>query len=136
MKGAYLKLVSNQISATGTQGAIPGQIFQANLGDKSPSEEEQRSDNQGENGILLEKIKLNKPIDTIEDETFPETNPKSNKGIFAKLQQYLKTRHKVAVWIGSLFSLINGGLLPIFSIFLADMIDVFSKFDVLKNGTA
>lgn len=40
------------------------------------------------------------------------------------------------IWAGSVSALISGALLPLFALYLADMIDVFSKFDVLKQSSS
>ena len=55
--------------------------------------------------------------------------------VFSRLFGYVEGCHKLLILIGSIFSLINGALMPIFALFLADMIDVFSKFAVLKTST-
>jgi hypothetical protein len=62
-------------------------------------------------------------------------NQKTQTPVFSRLFNYVSGCHKFLIFIGSLFALIDGALMPVFAIFLADMIDVFSKFEVLKTST-
>lgn len=56
------------------------------------------------------------------------------RGIWGQLFSYVK-----GSWIGFIiaiiFSLINGFLFPLFGLFLADMVDILSKFELLKDAT-
>jgi len=74
-----------------------------------------------------EDIKINSKIQ--------EKTKKKDTPVFSRLFAYVSGCHKFLIFIGSIFSLINGALMPIFALFLADMIDVFSKFEVLKSST-
>jgi ATP-binding cassette subfamily B (MDR/TAP) protein 1 len=59
---------------------------------------------------------------------------KAQRGVFSRLTDYMGGGNKGLLVFGSIFSMINGAILPFFGIFLADMIEVFSKYEILRAG--
>lgn len=59
----------------------------------------------------------------------------NNKKFFGQLRQYLNGNYGILV-LGCLCALAGGCIMPVFAVFMADMIDVLSKFDLLRNNIA
>lgn len=124
--GAYAKLIKNQLPSLGADDKKGPQQLYNNTGDK------------GQQGVALqeETIKIDSQKSKIE--TINKIGSK-NEGkeikVFSRLMSYVSGSHKLFLIFGCFFSIITGALMPMFALFLADMIEVFAKYHVLKQGT-
>lgn len=140
--GPYAKLIKNQLSSLGIKNSELLQQEGA-TNNKADAEIEMALkmnpevvsvDSQYEN--LEEKKLVSKKEDIKLKSKLPEKDKPKDTPVFSRLFGYVKGSHKFLIFVGSLFSLVNGALMPIFALYLADMIDVFSKFEVLKTSTS
>lgn len=139
--GPYAKLIKNQLSSLAVKNSNPNPLENASTNHADLELEmalkmnpdavsvDSQYNNVEEQKLVSKKedIKINSKI--------PEKTNKKDTPVFSRLFGYVSGCHKFLIFVGSIFSLINGALMPIFALFLADMIDVFSKFEVLKTST-
>lgn len=135
--GAYTKLVQNQLQTvggpkTGTQNDGNGAMK-----DALNSNPEQVSNDANFQEVEHQAIAVQKKQGDSDEPNIKHTIHKKvpPKGVFSRLSDYMGGGNKGLLVFGSIFSLINGAILPFFAVFLADMIEVFAKYEVLKSGS-
>lgn len=132
--GAYAKLVQNQLAGMATVDPEEVEMVRRKSSEQFGLDrrESQQSPEIGVDGkVEEEEVKASDELTPEQKKELRKANKKKEQEASKRLKIYLKGNYCLLT-TGCLAALACGCLMPIFAIFLADMIDVLSKFQVYK----
>ena len=134
MNGVYTKLVTIQLHGTAaqTQSEIPDPDAPAlDLGEKKVSVDPQIDNEPEDQAAEVEEIVVKSTELTPEErKKFEAEEQKKAKEAAKRLTKYLEGNYGILI-MGCIFAAAVGALMPVFAIFLAKMITILSKFQIL-----